>query len=45
MFYDMKPSEVGAPDGLTLESYKTILSFFERFLDKKQIAMGFEPGG
>ena len=34
MLYDMKPDEVNAPLGLTLENYKVILSFFERFMDK-----------
>jgi len=46
MFYDMPPVDVGASSGvLSLENYKTILGFFDRFLDKKQIVMGFEPGG
>lgn len=37
MFYDMRPDQVAGhgPNGLTLENYKVILSFFERFMDKR----------
>jgi len=45
MFYGMKSAEVGAPDGLTLDTYKTILEFFERFMSKDIIVMGMMPGG
>lgn len=43
MFYSLKPAQVGAPNGLTLENYKVILQFFEEYMDKKQIVMGFMP--
>jgi len=45
MFYDLDPAAVGAPDGLTMTSYITILEFFERFMHKDLIVMGMEPGG
>lgn len=45
MFYDMAPSEVGAPDGLKLENYKQTFGYFEKYLNKEQLVMGFEPGG
>lgn len=44
MFYDVPPSAVGAHGGLTLEHYKVILSFFERFVPKEKVVMGIEPG-
>jgi len=45
MLYDMAPADVGAPLGLTLDTFKTILSFFAKYLNTNQIVMGFEPGG
>jgi len=45
MFYDLDPASVGAPDGLTLTTYMTILEFFERYMHKDLIVMGMEPGG
>lgn len=45
MFYDMKPSEVNAPNGLTLHDYQVILGFFNRFMARDLIVMGMEPGG
>lgn len=44
MFYDLNAAAVGSPDGITLHNYKEILGFFEIFLNKDQIVMGFEPG-
>jgi glycosyl hydrolase family 18 (putative chitinase) len=46
MMYDCPPSDLGAPDNkLTLENYKQVLSYFEKYMPKNLIVMGFEPGG
>jgi len=45
MMYDVPPSDLGAPDNkLTLDNYKQVLSYFDKYMPKYLIVMGFEPG-
>ena len=44
MLYDVPPSELGYPNGFSLDSYETVLESFENYIDKSKIVMGFEPG-
>lgn len=45
MMYDVPPSNLGSPNGFTLENYKVVFNAFEKYIDKDKIVMGFEPGG
>ena len=45
MLYDMSPSDLSMPKGLTLATYQTVFDFFTKYVNGNQIVMGFEPGG
>ena len=45
MLYDVPPSDLDSPDGFTLETYKTVLESFGKYVNKDKIIIGFEPGG
>ncbi|MCP3964763.1 MAG: hypothetical protein GY750_04725 [Lentisphaerae bacterium] len=45
MMYDVPPTLLDAPDNaFTLDTYKKILGYFEQYVSKNKIVMGFEPG-
>ncbi len=45
MMYDVAPSDLGASDAFTLSTYRMVLDFFDQYISKSKIVMGFEPGG
>ncbi len=46
MMYDVPPSNLGAPDNkFILDNYIQVLNYFETYVPKDKIVMGFEPGG
>ena len=45
MLYDIPPASLAAPNGLTMDNYKKVLSAFSKRIRKDKIVMGFEPGG
>ena len=46
MMYDVPPSSLGAPDNkFILDNYIQVLNYFETYVPKNKIVMGFEPGG
>ena len=42
--YDVPPSDLGYPNGFTLDTYIPVFQAFETYIDKSKIVMGFEPG-
>jgi GH18 family chitinase len=45
MMYDVEPRAAGTKgETFDIESYKMVLSYFEKYLPKDKIVMGFEPG-
>ena len=46
MMYDVPPSSLGAPGNkFVLNNYIQVLNYFESYVPKNKIVMGFEPGG
>jgi len=45
MLYDVPPADLGASGAFTLDTYKTVLGFFDQYVPKNKVVMGFEPGG
>ena len=46
MMYDVPASNLGAPDNkFILDNYIQVLNYFETYVPKDKIVMGFEPGG
>jgi len=33
MLYDCSPNDLAAPTGLTLDNYKTVFEYFEKFVN------------
>ena len=44
MMYDVSPSDLNAPSGFNMDTYKFIFGTFDKYWNKEQISMGFEPG-
>jgi len=45
MMYDDPPSNIGYPNGYELETYQYVFDAYQKYMQKDQIVMGFEPGG
>ncbi len=45
MMYDIPPGDMGYPSGYTLGAYTMVLGFFQQYMNKNKVVMGFEPGG
>lgn len=44
MQYDVEPQQLNCTDKCDLQTYITTFNAFEKYVDKKKIVMGFEPG-
>jgi len=44
MVYDQSPSDFGSPSGITIDTFKTVVTAVEKIVRKDRIVIGLEPG-